>query len=426
MLGLGAGIDYALLIIGRYREQVAAGDSRRDASAKSAATSGASVVAAGLIVMLAIAGLLVIGIPFIGKLGIGAAIAVGAVVVSALTILPIMIGAFGRWLTPKKPEHVRPSPGFERWGELVTERPWLSIAAGVLAAADLRRAGHAAAARPARRRQPARGQAPARRLRPAERGVRHGLQRPVPASPSTSRRAAPTNQADLDKLQKAIAGTDGVAQAAPAQPSEDGKMATIFAIPTTAPQDKATSELLDRLREETIPRRHRGHAARGQGLHRRRHAGLRGPLGQGRLAPAAVHLGRDRAERAAADHGLPVALGPARVGAVFNLLSVLAAYGVVVAVFQEGIGASLLGVDSRRPDRVLHPGHAVRDPVRAEHGLQRLPAQPHPRGLQRGRPAARVRDPRHGADRQGDPVRRPDHVRRVPGLRDPARRDRRR
>ena len=92
MLGLGAGIDYALLIIGRYREQVATGDSRRDASAKSAATSGASVVAAGLIVMLAIAGLLVIGIPFIGKLGIGAAIAVGAVVVSALTILPIMIG----------------------------------------------------------------------------------------------------------------------------------------------------------------------------------------------------------------------------------------------------------------------------------------------------------------------------------------------
>ncbi len=66
MLGLGAGIDYALLIIGRYREQVAAGDSRRDASAKSAATSGASVVAAGLVVMLAIAGLLVIGIPMIG------------------------------------------------------------------------------------------------------------------------------------------------------------------------------------------------------------------------------------------------------------------------------------------------------------------------------------------------------------------------
>jgi putative drug exporter of the RND superfamily len=78
MLGLGAGIDYALLIIGRFREQAAAGDSIRDASAKAAATSGASVVAAGHIVMVAIAGLLVIGIPLIGKLGIAAAIGVAA------------------------------------------------------------------------------------------------------------------------------------------------------------------------------------------------------------------------------------------------------------------------------------------------------------------------------------------------------------
>src|SRR5690606_1752198 len=119
-------------IIARYREQVAAGDSVRDAAAKSAATAGASVVAAGLIVMVAIAGLLVVGIPMIGKMGIGAAIGVAAVVVSALTILPIMIGALARRLAPKKPEHVQPSPGFQRWGEIVTARPWLSIAGGVL------------------------------------------------------------------------------------------------------------------------------------------------------------------------------------------------------------------------------------------------------------------------------------------------------
>ena len=117
MLGLGAGIDYALLIVGRYREQVAQGDSPRDAAAKSAATSGASVVAAGLIVMLAIAGLLVIGIPFIGKLGVGAAIAVGGVVLSALTVLMALIGAFKKWLTPKDPNSVKPSAAFERWGD---------------------------------------------------------------------------------------------------------------------------------------------------------------------------------------------------------------------------------------------------------------------------------------------------------------------
>ena len=66
------------------------------------------MVAAGLIVMVAIAGLLVIGIPLIGKLGIAAAIGVGAVVVSALTILPIMMGALARWLKPKKPSTSSP------------------------------------------------------------------------------------------------------------------------------------------------------------------------------------------------------------------------------------------------------------------------------------------------------------------------------
>ena len=181
MLGLGAGIDYALLIIGRYREQVAAGDSRRDASAKSAATSGASVVAAGLVVMLAIAGLLVIGIPFIGKLGLAAAIAVGAVVVSALTILPIMIGLFGRKLEPKKPEHVLPVGGLRPLGR---DRHREAVAVDRrrrARAAAVRRARHPAAARPARRRQPAGVQDPAGRLRPPERGLRPGLQRPVPA-----------------------------------------------------------------------------------------------------------------------------------------------------------------------------------------------------------------------------------------------------
>ena len=90
-----------------------------------------AVVAAGLIVMVALAGLLVVGVPFIGKMGLGSALAVGAVVVAALTILPIMMGAFGRRLVPKKAEHAQVSPAFTRWGEFITRRPWASIAAGV-------------------------------------------------------------------------------------------------------------------------------------------------------------------------------------------------------------------------------------------------------------------------------------------------------
>src|SRR4029453_14746755 len=124
-------IDYSLLIIGRYREQRAAGDTMADAAGRAAATSGTTVVAAGLIVMVAIAGLLVIGVPYIGKMGIGAAMAIGAGGVSALALLPIMRGAVGRRLVPKHPEHVHTSPAFARWGEIVTRRPWASIAAGV-------------------------------------------------------------------------------------------------------------------------------------------------------------------------------------------------------------------------------------------------------------------------------------------------------
>ena len=115
MLGLGAGIDYALLIFSRFREQAAAGDSgRRRPRART--PRRASVVAAGLIVMVAIAGLLAVGIPLIGKMGLGAAIAVAAVAISSITVLPIMIGALAKRLQPKHPEHVLPSERFERWG----------------------------------------------------------------------------------------------------------------------------------------------------------------------------------------------------------------------------------------------------------------------------------------------------------------------
>jgi putative drug exporter of the RND superfamily len=345
MLGLGAGIDYALLIIGRYREQVALGDSPRDASAKAAATSGASVVAAGVIVMVAIAGLLVIGIPFIGKLGIGAAIAVGAVVVSALTVLPIMMGAFKRWLKPRKPEHVRPSRAFERWGERVTARPWLSIAAGVLVLLVF-----AAPVTQLRLGQPDDGNQPegkSQRVAYDElsKAFGPGSNGPFLLAVDIPKGAA-ENGAQLAKLQKAVADAPGVATVAPPQVSQDGEMATVFAIPTTAPQDAKTSDLLTRLREDVIP----GATA---GTPVKVYVGGQTPTFEdlsdkvaGRLPLfISVVIGLSVLLLIAAFRSLWIPL----VSAGFNLLSVAAAYGVVVAVFQEGLGASLLGVDSGVP-----------------------------------------------------------------------------
>jgi RND superfamily putative drug exporter len=345
MLGLGAGIDYSLLIMGRYREQRAAGDSMQDAAARSAATSGTTVVAAGLIVMVAIAGLLVIGVPYVGKMGLGAAIAVGAVVVSALTILPIMMGAFGRRLVPKQADHVDSSPAFSRWGESVTRRPWASIAAGVVVLLIF-----AFPATQLRLGQPDDGNQPESRTQRVAydqqtEAFGPGSNGPFLLAVDTPK-GAPKSEEQLRALQQAVANTPGIASVPPASLSEDGEMATIFAIPTTAPQDARTSALLDRLRGNVIPRATAD-------------------------TPLKVYVGgniagfEDVSDKVASRLPLFIAvviglsvlllvmvfrsLWIPLVSALFNLLSVAAAYGVVVAVFQEGIGASLIGAESGVP-----------------------------------------------------------------------------
>lgn len=345
MLGLGAGIDYALLIIGRYREQVAAGDSPRDASGKAVATAGSAVVAAGLIVMVAIAGLLVIGIPFIGKLGLAAAIAVGAVVISALTVLPIMMGALARRLKPKKVEHVEASAAFTRWGEIVTARPWASIAIGVVVLLIL-----AFPVTQMRLGQPDDGNQPESRTQRIAYDLQNkafgpGSNGPFLLAVDTPRGDAQTPQ-QLRRLEAAVRSVPGVESVARAQVSADREMATIFAIPRTAPQDAATSDLLERLRERVLP-----DATRGTPLK----VYVGGPTAgfedfSDKVASRlplfiAVVIGLSVLLLIAAFRSLWIPLA----SAVFNLLSIGAAYGLVVAVFQEGIGASLIGADGGVP-----------------------------------------------------------------------------
>jgi RND superfamily putative drug exporter len=296
--------------------------------------------------MLAIAGLLVIGIPFIGKLGLAAAIAVAAVVVSALTILPIMIGAFGSKLEPKKPEHVLPSKGFGRWGEIVTAKPWLSIGAGVLVLLVF-----AAPVTQLRLGQPDDGNQPETKLQRIaydrlSQAFGPGSNGPFLFAIDIPKGAA-TNEAQLAKVQQAIASTPGmVKEVGPAVVSQDGEMATIFAIPTTAPQDERTSDLLSRLRENVIPGAVAGTPLKVYvGGNTAGFEDLSSKVAAGLPLFIAVVIGLSVLLLIMAFRSLWIPL----VSAVFNLLSVGAAYGVVVAVFQQGFGASLLGVDSGVP-----------------------------------------------------------------------------
>jgi RND superfamily putative drug exporter len=345
MLGLGAGIDYSLLIIARFREQLFAGDSSRDASAKAAATSGASVVAAGLIVMVAIAGLLVTGIPLIGKMGIAAAIGVAAVVVSALTILPALIGAFARWLRPKNDKTVRPSPMFGRWGEIITARPWLSVGAGVLILLVF-----AFPMTGLRLGQPDDGNQPAsatQRVAYDQLGKAFGAGSNGPFLLAVDvPKGSPRNAEELARLGAAVKRTPGVASVAPPALSRDGEMATITAIPTTSPQDARTSDLLAKLRKDVIPAATKGTQLKVYvGGNTAGFEDFSDKVASRLPVFIAVVIGLSVLLLMVAFRSLWIPL----VSAVFNLLSIGAAYGVVTAVFQDGFGASLLGVDSGVP-----------------------------------------------------------------------------
>ena len=344
MLGLGAGIDYALLIVGRYREQLASGDSVGHAARVANATAGTSVVAAGAIVVVAITGLLATGIPFVGQMGIGSAIIIATVAVGAVTVLPTLMGAFARRLRPKRPEDVEPSQRFARWAGMITRRPLVAAIVGGLVLVLL-----ALPLTSLRLGQPDDGNDKAGSTtrvaydRLAE-GFGPGFNGPLVLAATT-----PTDgsgKTALTRVQRAVSQDPDVAFVSPPQPSPGGDAAVLNVIPKSSPQDQRTTDLVKRLRDDVLPGATRG-------------------------SPVNVFVGgatatlQDLADKIASRLpifiamvvGLSVLLLMAvfrslwvpLVSAAFNLLSIAAAYGVVVLVFQKGVGASLLGVDGAVP-----------------------------------------------------------------------------
>ncbi len=351
MIGLGVGIDYALLIVTRYRSELASGHEPRKAASIAMATAGRSVVFAGVTVVISLLGMLTMNQPYVAGVAISAVITVGAVLAATLTLLPALIGFAGRNIDrfglPRRRRSIR-QPGSRQgfwfgWSRSVQRRPLIAGGAGLAVLAVL--------------------------ILPVF-GLKLGFPDAGNDAASTTTRQAydlltdgfgpgangtfvlvadqgdPETLQVLDGLADDLRATPGVAAVSPVIPNADGTAAVITLTPAASPQDDATTDLLSNLREEVVP-------AAVDGTDVTVSIGGLTAANADQTASIAARLpifiaaviGLSFLLLLAVFRSVPVAIK----AAVLNLLSIIAAYGVVSFAAQGGWFGSLFGITTPTP-----------------------------------------------------------------------------
>ncbi|MFE1453664.1 MMPL family transporter [Streptomyces sp. NPDC058735] len=361
MIGLAVGIDYALFIVSRYRAELAEGREREEAAGRAVGTAGSAVVFAGLTVVIALVGLSVVNIPMLTKMGIAAAGTVAIAVLIALTMIPALLGYAGRKVRPagqkgklpgrsrtRQDTPARPNLG-TRWASFVVRRPVAVLLLGVI--------GLGAAAVPAASLElglPDDGSQPVsttqrRAYDLLSEGFGPGFNGPlvvvVDARGSDDPKAAFTRAGDE------IKGLKDVVTVTPAQPNQAGDTATITVVPGSPPSSVATEDLV--------------HGIRDAG------SGIKAGTGADVLVTGSTAMNIDVSEKLndALVPYLVLVVGLAFLllivvfrsilvplkAALGFLLSVTAALGAVVAVFQWGWLSDLVGVEQTGPVMSMMP-----------------------------------------------------------------------
>jgi len=351
LIGIGVGIDYALLVLTRFRTAMGDGKDRHDAVVEAVTTAGRSVIIAGCTVVIAVLGLFLTGLPYMYGVAISASLAVLVVMLAAVSLLPALLSYLGpkvdRLRIPLlgrtlKAEGDGESPA-ARWSHAVQRRPWTAaiVATAVLLAL-------AAPALGMRLGFPDAGNDPKDTMtRQAydlmTEGFGPGTNGPLVI---VAELPGPGAQGDVNGLAKDLRATDGVSFVAKPRINQGETAALITVIPTTSPQDEATQDLVNELRDTVVPE-----ALAGTGV-TAHVGGVTAALedqsdyivGRMPLFILAV-VGLSFLLLLVAFHSPLISLK----AAVMNLLSVSAAYGVMTLVAKGGPVGELIGIDHEVP-----------------------------------------------------------------------------
>ncbi|GAA3849388.1 MMPL family transporter [Streptomyces sp. NPDC003328] len=360
MIGLAVGIDYALFIVSRYRAELAEGREREEAAGRAVGTAGSAVVFAGLTVVIALVGLAVVNIPMLTKMGVAAAGTVAIAVLIALTLIPALLGYAGRKVKPAGEKSrmlgggraaaakARPNMG-TRWASFVVRRPVAVLLLGVI--------GLGAAALPASQLElglPDDGSQPTattqrRAYDLLSEGFGPGFNGPLMVVVDAKSSEHPT--AAVATVTDDIKGMRDVVTVTPPTYNASGDTAMITVVPDSKPSSATTEDLV--------------HGIRGAG------AGITADTGAKLLVTGSTAMNIDVSQKlndALVPYlALVVGLAFLLLIVVFRsilvplkaalgfLLSVTAALGAVVAVFQWGWLSGLLGVEETGPVMSMMP-----------------------------------------------------------------------
>jgi putative drug exporter of the RND superfamily len=265
MIGIGVGIDYSLFIVTRFRQLLHEGLSPADAAAEAGASAGRAVLFAGLTVAISVTGLAFFGLDFVTKLGIGSALGVLTTVLIANSLLIAVLAKLGhkvdRLKVPFLPaiddsEAARERTAIARWGRFVTGHARavfvvvLLVLLALAATSGLVRLGASDQGT-----QP-KDQTARRAYDLLAEGFGPGFNGPIPIVVDVN-----GDEQVPQRLYERVRNLDGVASAREPQLNDSDSVAIVFVTPDSAPQDEATDELVDRLRNDVVPQVTEGSSA---------------------------------------------------------------------------------------------------------------------------------------------------------------------